>query len=113
MNNIRTSSCRWLLSIACMFALASSASAQNAVWIGTTGSWNTPSLWSCNCVPGAGDSVDIASGVITVDIDPTVAVLIGTGTLKLTNHSMTGTNPAGIQTLGTIQLTSGTITSPF
>jgi len=107
------SSCRWLWSIACTFALAASAHAQNAVWLGDTGDWSTATLWSCNCVPGSGDSVDIASGIVTVDVDPTVVILIGTGTLMLNGHSMTGTGLAGIQTLGTIQLTNGSITAPF
>ncbi len=46
-----------------LIALPASAQAATTSWTGTTSTdWATPSNWSCNCVPGSGDTVNITAG---------------------------------------------------
>ena len=81
--------------------LASSAAAQTANWNGGAGNWNNANNWDCKCVPGAGFTVIDVNGGITLDIDTSIAYLLGTnGSLTLDNHALTATDPLGIQMTG-------------
>jgi len=57
----------------------------------TSGNWSTPQTWSCNCVPSAGDQVNIPAGIsITVTkgvIAKSVRITVS-GELQISNGTL-------------------------
>jgi uncharacterized repeat protein (TIGR01451 family) len=110
----RTSARWWVLpvgaaTLGAVLLLGGSAVGQatcTKVWDGSTGSWTDGARWSPAGEPAAGDHVCISTGIVTLDVDRTVAAatqsggtLTGTGTLTVSgvyalvggsNHSGSG-----------------------
>ena len=92
-----------------LLLLACCAAAQDlANWNTGAGNWGNANNWDCvigsvssNCIPGAGFTVTNVGGDITLDINVSVARILGTaGSLTLNNKSLTATDPLGIQITG-------------
>src|SRR5689334_23067855 len=78
-------SCAWRGSLA-LLLLCSCASGQVANWNTTSGNWSNANNWDCagtdvasHCVPGAGFQVINTGGDITLDVNATVATMMGSG----------------------------------
>ena len=94
----------------------------NANWNTATGNWNNAANWDCvvngqsgHCVPGAGFQVTAIGGDITLDVNATVASVLGTGgSLTLNGKTFTTTDPLGLQlTGGTINASGGSLISGY
>ena len=94
-------------------------------WLGGSGTWSTPSLWSLGRVPQAGDTVRIVTGVdyqVTLDTDVTVASLQIGGTADLISLVvgdfdlvLTDTGPGtalDILPLGRVTVGNANVTAP-
>jgi T5SS/PEP-CTERM-associated repeat protein len=70
---------------------------------------------SSPCVPGAGFVVTNIGGDITLDINTSIKNLLGTaGSLTLNNHTLTATDPLGIQqTGGAVNMSNSSVVNGF
>ena len=84
--------------------------------------WSNAANWDCvvngvssHCVPGAGFTVTNIGGDITLDIDTSIKLLLGSGgSLTLNGKSLTATDPLGIQqTAGAVNLSNGAAVTGF
>lgn len=66
-------------------ALSAPASAATCTWVGGTTTWQTPSAWSCNAVPGPADDVVIATGTVTFSVP-----VMGPGAVTVRSLTLTG-----------------------
>ena len=98
----------WLRTVA-ILVLAGSATAQNlANWNTGAGNWGHANNWDCvvdgvsgHCIPGSGFAVTNIGGDITLDVNASVARIMGTaGSLTLSGKTLTATDPLGIQING-------------
>ncbi len=103
-------------------AFANPAGAGDVSWANAAGgSWNTPSNWSTNSVPGASDRALInLSGTyaVTLDVNPSVAsIVIGAGsgqqTLVGSGRTITVTDSLTVAPTGVLDLTNCTINGPL
>jgi T5SS/PEP-CTERM-associated repeat protein len=93
--------------------------AQNSAnWNTASGNWGTANNWDCvingvssHCVPDGAFVVTNIQGDITVDTNPTISYLLGNGgSLTLNGHTLTATDPLGIQmTSGIVNLTGSSL----
>ncbi len=85
-----------------LLAVPASAQATTASWTGTTSSdWATASNWSCACVPGSGDTVNISGGtgnpVVSTAGEHIAIVNIGAGkSLSVSGLGASLTNDNGL-----------------
>ncbi|MBK9336200.1 MAG: hypothetical protein IPM98_06290 [Lewinellaceae bacterium] len=81
-----------LLLFTSFLLMANSLFAISYTWNGTTGNWTDVTRWAPNGVPGMGDTVTINSGTVTLDIAPTITVLVLGGKIVGSNDlTVTGT----------------------
>ena len=85
------------------------ASAQmDATWDGATGVWTDDQYWSCNCIPDGNYNVFINSGVVTVNISPSVNTLsLGAGGSLIVGGGNTLTSSTYIVADGNLTVNSG------
>ena len=103
-----------------LLVLAGCAAAQSmANWnLLGAGNWSNAANWDCvingassHCIPGAGFAITNVGGDITLDINTSVAHILGTaGSLTLSNKSLTATDPLGIQVInGAVNLSNSAV----
>ena len=88
-----------------LLLLAGGAAAQIANWNTTAGNWGNANNWDCttatassHCIPGPGFQAVITDGDVTLDVDATVARILGsTGTFTMSGKTLTATDVLGIQ----------------
>jgi len=104
------------LALALLLLSASAAAQNSAIWIGNTGEWNNANQWLCavngvnigGCIPGAGYSVDLSTGSVSIPVDVGVSrIFDGSALQLLSNHILTATDPFGIQVAGDFQAAAG------
>jgi hypothetical protein len=103
-----------------IFAAPRVVSAANCTWSGATGNWSQKDNWSCNQVPGAGDTANIYGGTVTLDGGVIIKDLnfgggtLQGGSLEVTSSMnwancavMIGTGETDIDTSATLTITTG------
>ncbi len=66
------------------------ASAANCSWTPTSGDWGTAGDWSCNSIPGAGDSAAIGTGnIVNISAAESILNLSNAGTVNINSFLLT------------------------
>ena len=111
----------WRLCLSLLLLTACSLAQSIASFAVPAGNWSTGTNWDCvinggptqPCVPSSGFAVTTNGGSITVDVNATVASILGSGgLLSLSGTGLATTDPLGLQLVGgTISASGGSVIS--